>query len=149
VILGVEHFAFNVSNLDDAVHFFRDLLGLETSPIRMIKGQAFDKITNIPDMSARTSRITAPDKTVFTVVEHIWPKGEKIDPNICNVGVPHLAFLVDDIEKTYNEFVAKGLQFISPPVWIKEGPAKGCGVCYLKGPDDFNLELVQPDKGLE
>jgi len=43
----------------------------------------------------------------------------------------------------YNELLAKGVKFNTPPIEIKEGPMKGWIWTYLKDPDGAQLELVE------
>jgi len=44
MITGIQHFSFTVSNLEDTIHFFHDLLGLEATPIRQAKGWRIEKV---------------------------------------------------------------------------------------------------------
>jgi len=44
----------------------------------------------------------------------------------------------------YDDLMGKGVEFNHPPVWVPGNDGKGrWGVCYLKGPDDITLELVE------
>jgi len=61
------------------------------------------------------------------------------------VGVAHIGFVVDDIQKTYEELTDRGVQFNSAPVLIASGKGQysQLGMCYLKGPDGITLEFLQ------
>jgi len=59
-----------------------------------------------------------------------------------NVGICRIAFTVDDIDKTYEQLKAKGIQFVAPLKKL-EGPggATIAVVCF-KDPDGTVLELL-------
>jgi catechol 2,3-dioxygenase-like lactoylglutathione lyase family enzyme len=144
MIKSTEHFSFTVSNLDDTLHFFCDLLGLKASPIAEVNNEDVQKIIKMPGALLRISLVQTPDNRKIELIEYVKPKGKKIDLKTSNPGVGHIAFLVDDIQKMYDDLIKKGVKFNSPPVWAASNDGKGkWGVCYLKGPDDITLEFIQ------
>jgi catechol 2,3-dioxygenase-like lactoylglutathione lyase family enzyme len=144
MIKGTEHFSFTVSNLDDSLHFFCDILGLKASPIAEVENEDVQKIIKMPGAFLRLSIVETPDNKKIELIEYVKPKGKRIDLATCNAGVGHIAFLVDDIQKMYDDLAKKGVKFNSPPVWAVSNDGKGkWGVCYLKGPDDITLELIE------
>lgn len=149
MIKGIQHFSFTVSNLEDAIHFFRDLLGLEVTPIREVGGERAEKILQMPGAAVRICNVVTPGNGNIELVEYVVPRGEKIDLRTCNVGVAHLAFEVDDIQKMYDDLTAKGVEFNYPPFRGDAGVLRGWAVCYLKGPDGITLELMEAPKGVE
>ena len=149
MITRIQHFSFTVSNLEEAVRFFHDLLGLEATPIREAKGERVEKLIGIPEAWLRLSCIITPDNGCIELIEYVAPKGKQIDLSTCNTGVAHLALEVDDIQKVYDELSAKGVKFNYPPQWSEAGALKGWGSCYLKGPDGITLEFMERPKGVE
>lgn len=144
MIKTTEHFSFTVSNLDDSLHFFCDILGLKASPIVEVDNEDIQKIIKMPGARLRISIVQTPDDRKIELIEYVKPKGKRIDLKTCNAGVGHIAFLVDDIQKMYTDLTKKGVMFNSPPVWAVGNEGKGkWGVCYLKGPDDITLEFVE------
>jgi len=144
MIKSTEHFSFTVSNLDDSHRFFCDLLGLKASPIVEVDNVDVQKIIKMPGAKLRISIVETPDNRKIELIEYVKPKGKKIDLETCNTGVGHIAFLVDDIQGMYDNLSKKGVKFNSPPVWAAGNDGKSkWGVCYLKGPDDITLELVE------
>ena len=148
MIRGIQHFSFTVSNLEDTIHFFHDLLGLEVTPIRELKGEHIEKLIQIPGAWLRIINVTTPFNGNIELIEYLAPKGSKIDLRTCNAGVAHIAFTVDDIDKMYDELTAKGVKFNHPPLRVESGPRKGMGVCYLKGPDGITLEFMEMPEGV-
>ncbi len=117
MITGIQHFSFTVSNLEETIHFFHDLLGLEATPIREAKGERIEQILQMPGAWLRICNVTTPDNSNLEFIEYVAPKGEKIDLKTCNVGVAHLGFVVDDIQKMYEDLTAKGVKFNHSPLW--------------------------------
>jgi len=148
MITGIQHLSFTVSNLEEAIHFFHDLLGLEATLIREVKGERIEQILQMPGVSLRISNVTTPGNGNIELIEYVAPTGKKIDLKTCNVGVAHLALEVDDIQKTYDDLTAKGVKFNHSPLWAGAGALKGWGICYLKGPDGITLEMMEAPKGV-
>lgn len=144
MIISTDHFSFTVSNLEDSIHFFCDLLGLKASPIMEVENVDVQKIIDMPGARLRISLIQTPDNQKIELIEYVKPKGRRINSETCNPGVGHLALLVDDIQKMYEDLTKKGIKFKNPPVWTVSNDGKGrWGVCYLKGPDEITIELIE------
>jgi catechol 2,3-dioxygenase-like lactoylglutathione lyase family enzyme len=54
-------------------------------------------------------------------------------------GIEHIAFLVDDMDKTYNELQAKGVKFLREPHLV---PASGRVLANARDPEGFKVQLV-------
>jgi len=144
MIKGIEHFSFTVSNLDDALHFFCDLLGLKSSPIADVANEGVETILGMPGACLRISIVLTPDNRKIELIEYVNPKGKRIELETCNNGVGHVAFSVEGIDRMYGDLTKKGVRFNNPPVWLPGNEGKGkWGVCYLKGPDDITIELIE------
>jgi catechol 2,3-dioxygenase-like lactoylglutathione lyase family enzyme len=144
MIKSTEHFSFTVSSLDEALHFFCDLLGLKATPAALVENEGVQRIIGMPGAKLRISLVKLPDTGSVELIEYVKPKGAKIDLATCNTGVAHLAFNVDDIQKMYDDLSAKGVKFVSAPVWAPGADGQGkWAVCYLRGPDGITFELIE------
>jgi glyoxylase I family protein len=145
MIKSIQHHSFTVSSIEKALHFFCDLLGMKANPIHEIKNnERFDKIVQMPGAWLRLCTIETPDNNLIELIEYVAPEGKKIDLKTCNIGVSHIAFMVEDIEKMYDALSQKGVKFNNPPLWGKSVIGTGTwGVCYLKGPDDITFEFIE------
>jgi catechol 2,3-dioxygenase-like lactoylglutathione lyase family enzyme len=144
MIKSAEHFSFTVSNIGAALHFFHDLLGLDVLSVVEVDRPDVQKLVGIPDAILRVAIVHVPGGTNIELIQYAHPEGKKVDSRPCNPGIAHIAFLVDDIERTYRELAAKGVCFVSPPVWAPGNDGKGkWGVSYLKGPDDITIEVIE------
>lgn len=144
MIQSTEHFSFTVSNMETALHFFRDMLGLDATPVMVVENSDVRQIVGMPDAVLRISIVQVPGGTKIELIEYVRPEGKKVDSKPCNAGIAHIAFRVDDIEQTYRELSSRGVQFVNPPVWAVGNDGKGrWGVSYLKGPDDITIEIIE------
>jgi lactoylglutathione lyase len=144
MIESVEHFSFTVSNLNDSLHFFRDLLQLEATPPIVIENESVRRVIGMADASLRISLVQLPDGKKIELIEYLHPKGSVCDLATCNIGVAHIAFNVSNIGKMYDELTAQGVEFVSAPVWAPGNDGKGkWAVCYLRGPDGITLEFIE------
>lgn len=146
MITGMHHASFTVSSLENTLHFFCDILGLKASPIMKTRGKVVENLLQMRGASLQLCFVTTPDNRSIEFIEYLAPKGNQIDLKTCNFGVAHIAFEVDDIQKMYDDFTAKGIEFNYPPIWVEAGDLKGWGICYMKGPDGITLELMQRPK---
>ena len=79
MIKSTEHFSFTVSNLEDTLHFFCDLLGLKASPIAEVNNEDVQMIIKMPGALLRISLVQTPDNRRIELIEYVKPKGKKID----------------------------------------------------------------------
>ena len=145
MITGMHHFSFTVSDLDKAVNFFCDTLGLKASPAWEMDGEPIQTIVGMPGTSLKLCNVLTPDNNVIELIEYVAPKGKEIDLSTCNTGVAHLAFKVDNIEKTYEDLQKKGVKIEHGPVRPSSDPASIERVLgYIKGPDNITIEFIGP-----
>ena len=144
MIKSTLHSSFTVSNMEDAVHFFCDLLGLKADPVIKVENEGVQRIVGMAGASLLICMVHIPDGTKIELIEYVRPKGETVDLKTNNAGVAHIAFLVDDVDRMHEELSKKGVRFVSEPVWEPARDGKGTrGVCYLRGPDAITLEFME------
>jgi catechol 2,3-dioxygenase-like lactoylglutathione lyase family enzyme len=144
MIQAADHFSFSVGNMEEALHFFCDLLGLKASPIMEVDNPNVQKIVGFPDALLRVSIVKIPGESNIELIQYVRPEGRSIDSSSCNPGAAHIAFQVDDIQQMYQDLSSNGIPFINPPVWAPGNNGAGTwGVAYLKGPDGITVELVE------
>jgi catechol 2,3-dioxygenase-like lactoylglutathione lyase family enzyme len=76
-------------------------------------------------------------------IEYRDPKGQPYHKNPSIAGSAHLAFHVEDIEKTRQELEEAGVEFHSPIQSFSEGGKVEWRWCYFRDPDGIILELVE------
>jgi catechol 2,3-dioxygenase-like lactoylglutathione lyase family enzyme len=84
--------------------------------------------------------------TLVELICYLTPKGARRRPRHNDVGTPHIAFRVRDVDRMYSELAKKGLRPLSPPVTVlvkKKTWTKGWRFTYFRGPDKELLEIFQ------
>jgi predicted enzyme related to lactoylglutathione lyase len=56
---------------------------------------------------------------------------------------PTVAFIVDDLRATFDEWTAAGVRWVGRPIEHTTGPNTGGLVVYMIDPDGFRVELIQ------
>ena len=152
MLTGVWHFSFTVSDIDQSIAFYRDILGLELVHTQEQSNPYTRKLVGYPDAHLRVAMFKTPAGTcspsnhVLELVEYVAPEGIDIDTSTVNVGSAHMAFVVDDIFATYEAWRQQGVRFKSDPVTIESGMNEGGYTVYFLDPDDITLEIIQPPR---
>jgi len=142
MIIGVHHHSVTVSDLDRAIRFYRDILGLKLLYTTERSGEETSKGVGVEGAQLKIAVLQAGNDKI-ELIEYVTPKGKPYDRRPCDVGNMHIAFQVSGIQKMYNELTKKGIKFNTAPNVIKEGPLKGWIWVYFNDPDGAQLELVQ------
>ena len=147
---AVAHIGITVRDMDKAVEFYRDTLGLKVVGDVTIQGDEASTVTQVPGTKLRAVYLRYEDDPKGPPIEllhFIEPKGDngKPYPGLANPGITEVAFWVKDIEKTYQELQAKGVDFYSAPqLFDLDGEGYGkVKVVYFRDLDGTTLELLQ------
>jgi catechol 2,3-dioxygenase-like lactoylglutathione lyase family enzyme len=149
-MLGIWHFSFTVSDIDQSIKFYRDRLGLELIHTQQQSNPYTRKLVGYPDADLKIAQLAVPGhpRGISThdleLVEYVQPRGEKFGAERHRPGASHMAFAVEDAWQLYEELRSHGVEFVSEPQSITAGANRGGFTCYFLDPDDITLELVQP-----
>jgi len=150
MLINTWHFSFTVSDIEQSILFYRDVLGMELVHTQEQANAYTRKLVGYEDAHLKVAqlRIEAgpPSRSghMLELVEYVAPEGVKVDTRTKNTGTAHLAFEVDDIHAEYARMAGLGVRFRSEPVAIEAGINKGGFTCYFLDPDDITLEMMQP-----
>lgn len=114
MIVGIHHVAIGTPDLDAALRFYRDGLGFEVvqeSEWHRDNPRA-DRAVGLRQASARMAMLKAPNAFI-ELWEYREPKPRNLvsDPN--DLGYPHMALQVDDIQAEYARLKALGMEFVA------------------------------------
>lgn len=151
MIQGFWHVSFTHSNLDEAVRWYTEVLGLEYVRGQVQENEYTSNLVGYPNARLKVAQLRVPGQTIpigqhhIELVEYERPRGEAIPLDTNRPGVAHWAFIVDDIHAEFNRLTAFGVHFKSPaPNRITAGVNTGGYTIYFYGPDGVTLELLQP-----
>jgi catechol 2,3-dioxygenase-like lactoylglutathione lyase family enzyme len=149
-VRGLWHTGFTVSDLDAAIHFYRDLLGFELVARRMVDAELAVALSGIADAEIEVAFLDLPGGEQrdgshdLELVHYHRPLEAGAAGYVSRPGAAHLAIVVDDAVAAHAELSAAGVAFVSPPNLVASGARAGARMCYFRGPDGLVHELFQP-----
>lgn len=131
MIAKLDHIGIAVANLDEAVKFYTDMLGMELHGTETVAEQKV-RVAFLPvgDSEVELLESTEPDGPIAKFIE---AKGQ---------GIQHLAFTVPDIEAALAELKAKGVRLIDEKPRYGAGGAK-IAFLHPKATNGVLIELSQ------
>jgi catechol 2,3-dioxygenase-like lactoylglutathione lyase family enzyme len=140
-IKNIRHTGIVVSDMEKSLEFYRDVLGLKSVIDFTEQGAYIDAISNMKGIRLRMVKLVADDGGMIELLHYAsHPRPERKDNQLCELGPTHVAFTVDDVDKTYKEWSARGIRCNSMPVVSPDGKAK---LFFCQDPDGTFLEIVQ------
>jgi catechol 2,3-dioxygenase-like lactoylglutathione lyase family enzyme len=136
-----------VSDLDRALSFWRDALGMETVVDQESRGGYFEAIVGEHDVVVRTHHLAFGGQGArVELFEFVSPPGGSHRSRPADVGFAHVCVAIDD---GLDELVARLLQAggttaTPEPVVIDRGANAGGRALYVRDPDGHVLELFEP-----
>ena len=116
MIKGIHHIAINVPHFDQGLAFYRDVIGFEVVEQGRIQNMPqADRAVGLPNISATMAMMWAGSCFV-----ELWsyghPEGEDKTARPCDLGYPHIALEVVDIQSEHSRLENAGMTFVGPPV---------------------------------
>ena len=123
----IEHIGIAVPNLDEAIRYWEDVMGLECYNIEEVVDQkvktAFFKIGEV---KIELLEPTSPESTIAKFIENNGGKG----------GMHHIAFAVENTDQALADAEAKGIKLIDK---TSRGGAEGLKIGFLHPKSTFSV----------
>ncbi len=133
MVKKVDHIGIAVKNLDEALNFYENILGLKSAGTETVEEQnvrvAFLPLGDTEDELLESTEEDGP------IARYIAKNGE---------GIQHIAYRVDDIEKAIAEMKENGIRMIDEKPRYGAGGAK-IAFCHPKSTFGVLIELCQRD----
>ena len=148
-VTGVDHFGVTVSDVERALVFWRDQLGLQEVGRGVIEWEHIDRLVALPDTKLEWVELRIPGGGTVELSQYHRPVGEPIPPGEENEpGRSHLSLLVDDLASMLAALRAVGVRARSDePVDIPLGAYAGGKAAYVFDPDGVGIELIERGGG--
>ena len=140
MITAHNHTSFTVSNVERSVEFYTQIVGMQVERQFEAQGPGIEQIVALPGAHLRIAFVSM-GSFRLELIEYAAPQGLKLEMATNNVGSAHIAFTTDDIDKTYEELIAKGVRFKGAPMRSRPDRPR---VAYFFDPDGYTLEIVSP-----
>lgn len=148
MLKNVCHIGLTVSNLQNSINFYKDILGLSYVGKMTMSGENTETLFNMKNCFARIGYLTCAEQISgpsIELIEFVNPKAKKVKPALNTTSISEICFTVTDIDAVYETLLSKGVEFISPPQYFDftpDGFSKSKAV-YFKDPDGIILELLE------
>ena len=140
MILGMDHTGFVVRDVEKSAKFYQDVIGLEVVRTADRDGGPISDVVGYENTHLKAILLNMGDGHVLELIQYVRPVGADRPTEERNfLGASHLAFIVDDIDATFDYLIDSGMQKLNRPVEIAPG-RKGC---YLQDPDGNWIEIIE------
>lgn len=148
---GVEHFGFTVPDLEEAEHFFVEVLGCERvyslGPFRSDDDWMSTNLGVHPRTVMRELRFyRCRTGANFEVFQYDAANGQQSQPRNSDIGGHHVAFYVDDFDAALAHLREHGIEVLGEPTQSKSH-SLGQTWVYFQAPWGMNFELVSYPTG--
>ena len=140
MITGMHHTGLVVKDLDEALEFYRDVLGLEGVRVGEREGGKISQVVGYENTHLRSALLKIGDGNLLELIQYISPAphGRQSEERAI-LGAGHVAFNTDDIWATYEDICKRGAVPLNPPTDVTPGSFG----CYFQDPEGNWLEIVE------
>jgi catechol 2,3-dioxygenase-like lactoylglutathione lyase family enzyme len=141
MITAIRHTGLVVADLEQALHFWCDVLGFRVAKRMEESGPHLDAMMGLEQVRVTTVKLSAPDGNLVELLHfHSHPDRTAWEGTPHSTGFTHMALTVKDLDAACRTLTAAGVRFSAPPQRSPDGYAK---VTYCRGPEGVLLELVE------
>ncbi len=143
------HVGVTVKDIDRAIGFYRDVMGLDFKGEMLMEGPETDRLFGREGVKARVAYLNGSNELLCPPVELIQfidAEVEEKETDLFRTSISEICFTTDDIWKEYEKLKAEGVEFLSEPQEFDSteyGFGKSIAV-YFKDTEGTVLELLQP-----
>ncbi|MHC5672058.1 VOC family protein [Nostoc sp.] len=147
LFLGIDHSAIAVSNTEQSLHFYCDLLGMQIDSRSLNWQSTQTRLDNLPGAKVQITALrTVQDGVGIELLDYILPgKGRPIpsDWKSCDIAKVQIELVVNDIEQAVEILRQNGVQFVSSRiVQFTDSASPDRNGCLVKDPDGHAILLI-------
>ncbi len=147
-IIAADHTGITVSNLEQSLAFWQNVLGFELSHRAHQTVELASEITGVAGAEISIAVVKAPGGHKIELLEYLAPPDRKhVDLRPCDVGSVHVALTVDNLDAVLSAIAASGWKAAGKPQTLTTGPNAGKRVVYVRDPDGITIEFMQRPDG--
>ena len=142
MIHSLRHFGLVVRDLDRALNFYCDVLGLRVVRRLEEAGPFLDTILAEPAVRVSTVKLGALNgPSLLELLYFTTPKAASSPyPSLFRCGLSHFALTVENVALLHRNLLEKGTKILSAPNRSPDGLAL---VCFVRDPEENLIELVE------
>lgn len=144
MITSFNHSGIVVRDLDEMLRFYTEDLGLTILERYEMEAGPEGDHAGIP--GARRTEVflgLGDDGHMLELIRYLEPVSSDGHVELNKLGATHVCFLVDDLDGAHEELVAKGVSFVTKPIFSKTPDGDDWGVVYFQDPEGNWLEFIE------
>lgn len=126
---AIRHTGIVVHDLEKALHFYRDILGLKVQREMVETGEYINNLFALKGARVKTVKMSASDGNLIELLYCESHPGSFVNKGISDMGYSHIAFTIENLDYEYNRLKEKGVKFNCAPQVSPDGKAK-VAFCY-------------------
>jgi len=143
-VTGFFHVGLTVGDIEEALRFYGDTLGLELESRGERDGAAVAPVLGIEPQRLLFAWLRVPGSEArIEIFEYQGIERFSAAARPCDIGFGHFCLYVDDLDAVYERLVRGGHSARRPPFTIQSGDHAGAKAVYATSPDGYNIELYQ------
>jgi catechol 2,3-dioxygenase-like lactoylglutathione lyase family enzyme len=136
--LRAHHVGTTVSNLDRAVEFYRDVLGLSVLDRFTVSGERFSTAVDVDGATGRFAHLDA-DGIRVELVEYDPERERQSEAAVNRIGEKHLGLTTDDVDQ-FHDSLPSVVETLSEP----QTTDTGSRILFVRDPDGNVIEIIEP-----
>lgn len=144
----IAHIGITVTNLENSLNFYQNILGLSYKGQMIMEGASTDVLFGEEGCKVKVAYLEG-GKGIHTplieLLEFMAPTTKKNNHGLDQIGISEICFQVEYIDLLYERLKEKGVEFLSTPQYFdltSQGFGKSKAV-YFKDPDGIILEMIE------
>ncbi|MEI0478973.1 VOC family protein [Brachyspira pulli] len=144
----IMHVGITVSNIENSIKFYRDILGLTLKGQAIMEGKETDALFAMNNCKVKIAYLNGSNNIMsppIELLEFVNNKTIKDKPQLNKISISEICFRVDNIEKVYKNLIDNNVEYLSEPQefdFTAYGFSKSKAL-YFKDPDGIILELME------
>lgn len=144
----IMHVGITVSNIENSIKFYRDILGLTLKGQALMEGKETDALFAMNNCKVKIAYLNGSDNIIsppIELLEFVNNETIKDKPQLNKISISEICFRVDNIEKVYKHLIDNNVEYLSEPQefdFTAYGFSKSKAL-YFKDPDGIILELME------
>lgn len=150
MLSSIDHINIVVTDLEQMVRFYTDLLGHKVTKRVTISGEWVDRVVGLNGAKGDVVYLELPAGPRIELIRYLSPAGASPEGlDISNtLGIRHIAFKVEDIDVVFERLKAGGVKFLSDVQIVPDSQVTYAGgvrkrLVYFRDPEGNLLELCE------
>lgn len=146
LFLGIDHSAIAISNTEQSLKFYRDLLGMQIDGGSLNKGETQARLDGLPEAKVQVTPLRPSQGGLgIELLDYIVPANGRPMPSdwkSSDIGHIQVELVVNNIEEVVEMLRQNGLQFVSSGIVHIDSLSLYRQGCLVKDPDGHAMLLI-------